>query len=337
VRPYSRYQRTLDRHLLQALQDSEASLARLTAEFRRSEDRFERLETFVSDMVAALDALRERAQAAEASAASTAERVQQLTGPLENLESAARALPYMAGQPLERLHRPELGEVIGFGGSAGEAHAVEDPDAAKRGEYVAFEDVFRGPSEVVEEAQRPYVSLMEGHDPVLDVGCGRGEFLGLLAKAGIAARGVDFDEDMVRVCRQRGLSDVVRADGNDYLEGLQDSELGGVFAAQVIEHMAYSAWRRFAALSLVKLRPGGVLLFETVNPHRLASLKTFWVDPTHCHPIFPEVALVVCRILGFAEAYAFAPGGDDFERDRFTAPAYAVLARKGEAAPVDNP
>jgi cyclopropane fatty-acyl-phospholipid synthase-like methyltransferase len=164
---------------------------------------------------------------------------------------------------------------------------------------------------------------------VLDVGCGRGEFLELLGAEGVPARGVDIDAGMVQACRERGLSEVVQAEANDYLEGLEAGELGAIFSAQVLEHMPYGAWRRFLTLALEKLRPGGVLLFETVNPHRVASLKTFWVDPSHCHPIFPEAALVVCRLAGFSEAWAFAPEGSDFELDAFTSPSYAVLARKG--------
>ena len=81
-----------------------------------------------------------------------------------------------------------------------------------------------------------------------------------------------------------------------------------------------------------KLRPGGLFIAETVNPHRVSSLKTFWVDLTHQHPIFPEVALALSAIAGFESAYVFAPTFDSFERARFEAPAYAVVA----TAPSEN-
>jgi hypothetical protein len=78
------------------------------------------------------------------------------------------------------------------------------------------------------------------------------------------------------------------------------------------------------------VRPGGVLLVETVNPHCLPALKGFWLDTTHQHPLFPEVVLTLCRIAGFASGVAFHPtGGGDVEADRFREPTYAVLARKG--------
>jgi hypothetical protein len=78
--------------------------------------------------------------------------------------------------------------------------------------------------------------------------------------------------------------------------------------------------------ALRKLRPGGLLIAETVNSHRVASLKMFWVDLTHQHPIFPEVALALCGIAGFQAAYVFAPGFEDYEAARNEAPSYAVVA-----------
>ena len=71
---------------------------------------------------------------------------------------------------------------------------------------------------------------------------------------------------------------------------------------------------------------GGLFIAETVNPHRISSLKTFWVDLTHQHPIFPEVALAISAIAGFESAFVFAPGFDSFEQARFDSPAYAVVA-----------
>ena len=160
---------------------------------------------------------------------------------------------------------------------------------------------------------------------MLDVGCGRGEFLALLAGEGLDARGVDSDEGMVEHCRALGLH-ATRNDVNDYLESLDDGALGSVFSAQLIEHLPHAELQRMFELVRRKLRPGGVMIAETVNPHRISSLKTFWVDLTHQHPIFPEVALTLSAIAGFESAYVFAPGFDDYERARFASPAYALVA-----------
>ncbi len=163
---------------------------------------------------------------------------------------------------------------------------------------------------------------------MLDVGCGRGEFLTLLAGEGIAARGVDSDAGMVAHCRALGL-EVEQGDVNEHLAGLPDGSLGTIFSAQVIEHLPHEQLRRLLELSLRKLAPGGLFIAETVNPHRISSLKTFWVDLTHQHPIFPEVALAICAIAGFQSAYVFAPGFDSFERARFDSPG---LRRGGNRA-----
>src|SRR5207247_5658539 len=83
--------------------------------------------------------------------------------------------------------------------------------------YASFEDVFRGPEERVRRLVEPYVGLLRGHEPVLDVGCGRGELLQLLAEEGIEARGIDVDPGMVERTRARGLA-VEQADAVSYLE-----------------------------------------------------------------------------------------------------------------------
>jgi hypothetical protein len=97
----------------------------------------------------------------------------------------------------------------------------------------------------------------------------------------------------------------------------------------VIEHISYGDLIRFLELSLSRLRPGGLFVAETVNPHAAHALKTFWVDPTHEHPLFPEVTLVLCRLAGFASAYVFHPlGTRHFEDDRYRESEYAVVATK---------
>ncbi|HYB23045.1 MAG TPA: class I SAM-dependent methyltransferase, partial [Solirubrobacteraceae bacterium] len=167
--------------------------------------------------------------------------------------------------------------------------------------------------------------LVREHEPVLDVGCGRGEFLALLAGEDIRAHGVDSDAGMIERCGTLGV-EATLADANEYLDGLEDASVGVVFSAQLIEHLPYAELRRLFELSRRKLRPGGLFIAETVNPHRVSSLKTFWVDLTHQHPIFPEVALALSAIAGFEPAYVFAPGFHSFEQARFQAPAYAVVA-----------
>ena len=161
---------------------------------------------------------------------------------------------------------------------------------------------------------------------MLDAGCGRGELLELLRDEGVESFGVDMDEGMVERCWAKGL-DVTLAEVTEFLEAREDGSLGAIFSAQVIEHMPQEKLLAFFALARRKLSPTGVLVVETVNPHSIPAMKTFWVDPTHEQPVFPEVALALCRLHGFGSASVLFPNGtDDLERDRREEGEYAVIA-----------
>jgi SAM-dependent methyltransferase len=204
--------------------------------------------------------------------------------------------------------------------------AFEGPDP---GGYRAFEDLFRGDEAMIRERQRrAYVPLLEDAAPVFDAGCGRGEMLEVLRDAGIDAQGVDLDAELVDHCRAKGL-DAEVGDAIASLERRAEGSLGAVFSAQVVEHLPEDVLRRFVAAAHRALRPGGRLIMETVNPHSPRALKAFWVDPTHEHPLFPEVLLQMARASGFASGYAFCPNGEgDWERDRRAQGEYAVVATR---------
>jgi len=165
--------------------------------------------------------------------------------------------------------------------------------------YVRFEDRHRGAREDIMQRQRGYLDLFAGAAPVLDVGCGRGEFLELCREAGIEARGVDLDAGMVAHCRAAGLS-AQQADALTTLDALPDGTLGGIFCAQVIEHLTPEAFIALVRLAHRKLRAGGVLLCETPNPACLTVFSgAFYVDLTHVKPIHPEAARFVLEAAGF--------------------------------------
>jgi glycosyltransferase involved in cell wall biosynthesis/SAM-dependent methyltransferase len=193
-------------------------------------------------------------------------------------------------------------------------------------QYRSFEDVFRGPEERIRAVLEPYVELLSGHEPVLDAGCGRGELLGLLRDAGIEARGVDSDQGMVERCREQGF-EVEQADAVEYLRGLPDESLGAITAIHVIEHLPYEQLLELLDLAREKLKPGGLFVAETVNPHSLQAFKTFWTDPTHRAPIFPEVAAALASIGGFASVEVIFPRGTGAESDLREQTEYALLAR----------
>ena len=169
--------------------------------------------------------------------------------------------------------------------------------------YVAFEDQFRGSQETIRERLASYLPYFDGTTDVLDVGCGRGEFLDLLNARGITARGLDLNHEMVEVCRGRGL-DVTEQDAVGYLETLPDASLGGLFAAQVVEHLQPAYLLRFLELACHKLKPGAPIVLETLNPACwTAFFDSFIRDITHVWPLHPETLRYLVLASGFSSAH----------------------------------
>ena len=320
VKPLSVYQDAVNEELLGTVEAIEREVRRVDGLQRRAE---------TSDLPAALHALRDVSQvrhdldALVALRAPMLERIEGLSAVQQRIEAEARALPYMADDTFVVSDEPGIGRVEGYC-----APVDEDGDV-----YRSFEDVFRGSEDFIRERQRRFLPLLEGHDPVLDFGCGRGEMLDLLRERDASCAGVDSDAGMVDRCRAKGHTEVQLGDGIEYLERCEPASFGAVFCAQVIEHLPYELLVRFFELSRRALMPGGVLIAETVNPHSPQALKTFWIDLTHQHPIFPEVALALSRAVGFHRAFVFHPNGvGDIEVDRYTTGEYAVVAHTAEEA-----
>ena len=220
-------------------------------------------------------------------------------------------------------------------------------------DYAGFEDRFRGSEHDIKERQRIYVPYFEGRENVLDIGCGRGEFLELLLERGVKARGVDIDLDMILQCRDKDL-DVLQEDALAYLETLADDSIGGIFAAQVIEHLEAQRIIRLVTMSHRKLAPGAVLVLETPNPACLMVFAdSFYRDLSHVAPIHPDTAKFLLEAAGFqdvdvkflapvdasrrlppldipgAGVERFNDGMEQLNSLLFGAQDYAVIGRKG--------
>jgi O-antigen chain-terminating methyltransferase len=168
-------------------------------------------------------------------------------------------------------------------------------------DYFGFEMRFRGSPEALKARQRPYLDYLTRRGPVVDLGCGRGEFLELLREAGTPATGVDADPDMVAYCQQRGL-EVQQGDALEFLASQGEGSLGGVFSAQLIEHLAPQALVALFHLSFQKLTPRGVLLAETINPMCLLALASHYIlDLSHEKPIHPDTAVFLAESAGFTD------------------------------------
>lgn len=152
-------------------------------------------------------------------------------------------------------------------------------------DYQAFSDRFRGSEEHVKAGQQFYVPHFQGIREVLDIGCGRGEFLQVMRENGIPARGIDLSAASVEYCRVKGLNAEV-ADLFAYLTDLADRSLPAIFCSQVVEHLQPELLPQMIRLCAEKLERGGLMAIETPNPECLAIFAShFYLDPTHTRPV----------------------------------------------------
>ncbi len=178
--------------------------------------------------------------------------------------------------------------------------------------YFIFEDRFRGSRNDTKAKQLKFVKYFEGCKNVLDIGCGRGEFLELLKDNGISGHGIDIDEDMVRYCRSRDLN-VEKLDAVSYLNQLEDKSLDGIFIDQVVEHLDPDYLIKMIDLCYIKMLFGAYIIMETVNPLSLLSLADFYMDMSHKRPVHPETLKFLMSAAGFRETVAqfYEPAVED--------------------------
>lgn len=166
-------------------------------------------------------------------------------------------------------------------------------------DYYLFELRHRGSPEDIAARQTLYLDYFREGQHVLDIGCGRGEFIALLREHGIDARGVDIDPEMVAHCEAQGLP-VEHADALSYLPTLPDASLDGVFMAQVVEHLAPAELVRLLRSCRQKLAPGGTLIAETINPTCVyAFVQYYLMDPSHVQPLHPATLRFMLEDAGF--------------------------------------
>ena len=207
-------------------------------------------------------------------------------------------------------------------------------------DYAKFAERFRGPEEYVKSGQRFYLPYFEGCRNVLDIGCGRGEFLEMMRDASIPARGIDLGAESVAACQLKGL-DAEIADVFPYLASMEDGTLDGIFCSQVVEHLPPERLPELIRMCAERLARGGVIAIETPNPECLAIFGThFYLDPTHTRPV-PHPLLMfyleeygigqmeLCRLSPAVETMpALSSLPDDFRGAFFGSLDYAVIGRK---------
>ena len=168
-------------------------------------------------------------------------------------------------------------------------------------DYFLFERRFRGSEEEIRNRQKAYLEHFRGRENVVDLGCGRGEFLELMRENTVSARGVESNTDMFLYCKEKGL-DVIQENLFTYLESVQDGSIGGIFCSQVIEHLPSNLQIRLASLCSTKLKSGSPLVIETINPECLFALsRNFFLDPTHVRPVPAEMLRFLLECLHFKD------------------------------------
>jgi SAM-dependent methyltransferase len=220
-----------------------------------------------ADLIGQIDALQERLSALERQ-------------PLDD-PSPAAALAELSRR-LERLESVEA------------SRRFQAPYAASE-----FESAFRGGEDEIKARYRDLAARLEGCSPVLDIGCGRGEFMELLAEIGVQSSGLELDAELAADGRSRGLA-ITAGDGLARLAGLPDGSLGGLALIQVVEHLSPNQITELVGLAADKLRPGGRAVIETVNPQSLyVFARAFYLDPTHNSPVHPAYLTFLFRRAGF--------------------------------------
>ena len=171
--------------------------------------------------------------------------------------------------------------------------------------YVAFEDKFRGTREDIGLRVSIYLKYIKKVKagtkgaPVIDVGCGRGEWLELLKENEYSAKGVDSNREMIKACRSRML-EVTESDAVAYLKGLKPESAGAVTGFHIAEHLDYENMISLLDESLRVLKKGGILILETPNPENLiVGACNFYKDPTHRSPIPPDTLQFMVNNRGF--------------------------------------
>jgi O-antigen chain-terminating methyltransferase len=246
----------------------------------------------------------------DTSVAALAAQHDELRSAVSVLQQAAqnlkREVARLAGStPNSQAPTPKANAAPGNASDIGPGNQFDDLDSHK---YVGFEDQFRGSPEEIRRRVAEYLPIFLGIEDqgsgikasdVLDVGCGRGEFLEMLREQGVSARGIDVNSAMVEVCQAHGL-DAVTADALAYLRALPDSSLGGLFAAQVVEHLEPRYLTQLLDAAFDKLRPGAPIVLETINPACwFAFFESYIRDLTHVRPVHPDTLKYLLIATGF--------------------------------------
>ena len=241
----------------------------------------------VRDLSHKIEALEDRAESIEEKVGVAFSRLSSLQ---RGLVSESKSLPHQEEQPIEEglTSVPSLDRLA--------AETV----------YAAIEDKLRGSSKEIRDKQSSYIKLLAEVPPgkdVVDLGCGRGEFLDLLSESGINSLGIDSSAISIAECKEKGF-EAKQMDLLDYLISCDDASLRAVVSFQVLEHLSFPVLLQVFSEAFRALIPGGLFLGETPNGANLAvGGSTFWLDHTHVRPLHPELLQHLAEFYGFSDVH----------------------------------
>lgn len=211
--------------------------------------------------------------------------------------------------------------------------------------YLEFENQFRGNETDISSRLEEYLPLFSKYkkpsknQPILDIGCGRGELLSLLGSNGFRAIGIDINSAMVKDCLAKGF-EVVEGNAIDYLSSANPSSFSVITGFHIVEHIEFSELLNLFSQCYKAIDDKGFVLFETPNPENVyVGANTFYYDPSHLKPLPPGLLKFAMETVGFSDVSikALHPEientakdkiGGEIHRRLFGPRDYAVIARK---------
>ncbi len=285
---------TLCQERTKIIQDYNESFSKICDNMQGNNEHIQYIDTEIKEIS---DRLERRAERIENRLNLIEKNLHDYNAVIERLKNLGDSL-YRTDVKLRTLEK----RVLGISTSAGEQKPVEKQSQTSQSiysgvDYFDMENHFRGTRELIVERQTMYLPYFRDKNHVVDLGCGRGEFLEVMKKNGINAEGVDQYDEYVTLCNDRGLI-VFHNDALNYLKSVKSVD--GIFMGQVVEHIEFPYLVELINVAFNKLDAGGVMIMETPNPMCLAIYAhTFYLDPTHNKPVHPLLIQYLAEKAGF--------------------------------------
>ena len=270
------------------------------------------ISAMLSDLVMRVDSTDHAVQGISAMLSDLVARTDLIQSEAAVMKNRIRANPFQ-NSSLNMASTRDGSSTMGFAG-------------AGSGQYVDFVEAFRPTFDALVNQLFYLRTWLPVSGIAVDLGAGRGETVQVMRDHGLSSFGIDADESVVTAAEKKGI-DVRLSDIDTFLDNREASSLDVVTAIQVVEHVNADQLESWLEKIHRVLKPGGIFIAETPNPHAIDAFKAFWVDVTHVRPYYPESLLHMAQSAGFSRAEIWAPGEQDNVTDRLEfAGSYTLIA-----------